>query len=125
IPKEQLTIIFIGAYYDLPIQGLAIYRAGHTEQIIRFDCSSTVGDKQAIYRIEQLSPEELAYEIAEKEKFERCVGCHWSFDPTTGEQLQKNFSDIKPEITKAYYEKKQTTPEFPDPILLGWTDQIR
>jgi len=127
ISKEQLTIIFISDYFDFPITGLALYKNANNEQTVRFSCEEALGSDDIIYRIEQLSSEELAYEMTEKETFERCVGFHWSFDPQTGEPLQACYVPNQPDVTRAYYENqsKKQRPHFPAPVLLGWCGQIR
>lgn len=67
--------------------------------------------------------QELAYELASKKEFERCVGKHWSFDEQSGKPLAKGTTPPAA-LSHAYYTKTQHTirPSFTPPTPIGWCD---
>lgn len=63
IGESELQLLFIASYFDGPIKGLAKYRG----QIVRFVVEpETLFTGKELYRIEQLSEEELQYELEKK-----------------------------------------------------------
>lgn len=118
IDKTELQLVFISSYFDGPIEGLVKYRG----QIVRFVAEpETLFTENVRYRIEQLSQEELQYELEQKALFEREVGTHWSFDELTGQPLPRWLADV--ERTNAYFDsqKKLQKKLFPPSIVLGWS----
>lgn len=67
---------FIADYYDGPISGLAYYQ----KRLFRFCCFPEDIPNQHVYVLQDLTPDELVEELRIKDKFERLVGTHWSFD---------------------------------------------
>ncbi|ABC31269.1 hypothetical protein O5O45_05680 [Hahella aquimaris] len=98
-PKE-IGWCFISNYYDAPIEGLVYFRG----EIHRFCCFPEDVPDQKVFVVLELNPEEMEFQLKMKEKFERMVGTHWSYDEN-GNALPE--SSATPESAKQYYDSKQ------------------
>ncbi|BCU75373.1 hypothetical protein [Luteolibacter sp. LG18] len=84
VDPGEVKWYFISDYYDGPIAGLAVFRG----RILWFSCFEEDIAQHTLYVLQELSDEELEYEIEQKERFERMVGTHLSFD-LSGEPLPR------------------------------------
>lgn len=125
ISPEEITVIFIAEYYDIPLLGLAIYR-GETVRF-RAEPPQELFTSNMYYCIERLSAAELTCELSEKTEFERCVGTHWSFDPETGQPLPPS-TTATPKLAQAYFNARQQRSllcEFAPSEAIAWCLQLR
>jgi hypothetical protein len=98
---SEISWCFIADYYDRPVSGLLYFK----DTIRYFCCFQEDMPEQEIYVILNLSQEETAQLIREKEEFEAMVGTHWSFDRNGNRPAERSAT---PESAKQYY-KRQTT----------------
>ena len=93
---------FFSNFYDGPISGLAFFR----ERLYRFCCFPEDISEQRVYVLHELTPEELTEELRLKEKFEKFVGTHWSFDQE-GKRMPRV---LHPEESwKRYYDEEKSS----------------
>ena len=115
IPYDEIKWVFISDYYDGPVEGLVRHKGG----LFQFCCFSGDMPNQKIFVIHRLGVVELEQEIRAKEKFERMVGAHWSFDEL-GHPLPKS---KRTEVgAKQYYgeQANKAKVEPGDSEVYGW-----
>lgn len=72
IRYSELDIVFVESYYDIPLEGLCLYK----NKIERFE---VVDYDLADYKIVPLTTFQRWSALLNKRMFEFCVGTHWSY----------------------------------------------
>lgn len=70
---NDLDIIFVTDYYDIPICGLCM----HEGRVERFELEDF---EEAMYNIVPLTASQRFFALVDKKLFEMFVGLHWSYD---------------------------------------------
>lgn len=117
VPRTAFEWLYISDYYDGPIAGLAVFQ----DRIVRFCAFQEDIPRHDILVFQELDPDELEAELKEKERFERMVGTHWSFDGK-GNALP----DVRApeELMRQFYEEAQPhpVPKPTDRPIIAWVD---
>jgi hypothetical protein len=121
VPLSEVHWFFIEDYFDGPISGLARWRG----QTVAFTCFADdfPDEHMYVFTLHALNDAELKEELRIKEKFEKMVSTHWSFDKT-GQPLPRISQDA--ESQKRFYieepQRRRTRLHPFDCPVLAWFD---
>lgn len=73
ITYEQLYVVFVTNFYDIPLEGLCMWKG----KLERFEIDDY---EEATYKVVHVNAFQRIAERIRKKMFEWCVGYHWTYD---------------------------------------------
>lgn len=114
--EPDLDMIWHSGYYDGPLSGMALYNGKY----VWFDCFSDDWDEpypnMRVYKLYELSEEEIADELYWHSEFEKYVGYHTNYDSSYAPFGGKNRKDVNKFYKK---HKKRKERNYTSNAVLG------